>query len=239
MYWKRDGEKELSKLTNHCIWHSACYSISRGVLLSPLAEDSAFTIFMQGVPMHFQLLLLGPPKKGVKSPPTSNAWHALHTLVTTHPAQPVLTWEPSSFCGKCGLARGSQVRGWERDTAPRLSPETPRAVTEKAQQQLPGGRSATSSLLHPHCLHAGGEAPHFLQGELFKSNKRKLLLLGLNLNNLYTWSWYWVQLMSTVQLQVQGLCFQPHMLCKQNIGCLNRRSTSLGEVAWWVLYISP
>lgn len=153
----------------------------------PLAKDSSFPILMQGVPMHFQLLLLGPPKKGAEVA-THIQCLACSAHSSHHSSSPSLCspQSPAASAEDVGWPeRGSQVSQWERDTAPCLPPETPHAVTVKAQQQFSRGRPAISSLLHPHCLYAGGEAPHSLQGELFKSIKRKLLLFGLNLNNPY------------------------------------------------------
>lgn len=138
--------------------------------------------------MHFQLLLLGPPKKGAEVA-THIQCLACSAHSGHHSSSPSPHQSPAASAEDVGWPeRGSQVSQWERDTAPCLPPETPHAVTVKAQQQFSRGRPAISSLLHPHCLYAGGEAPHSLQGELFKSIKRKLVI--------------WVELEQPLQLIV-------------------------------------
>lgn len=176
MYRKRDGERELLKdrwLSSHLSLHLAlCLASpwSRGVLLSPLEGDSSFTILIQGVPIHFQLLLLGTPKKEV-------ATHIQCLACSAHSGHP-----PPSLCspqspaasveGVGWPARGSEVSRWERGTAPCPPPETPQAVAVKEQQHSSRSGQPLEAACSAHTvMRAGGEAPHSLQGELFKSIK--------------------------------------------------------------------
>lgn len=141
--------------------------------------------------LHFQLLLLGPPNKQAEVA-THIQCLACSAHSGHHPSSPSLCspQSPAASVEDVGWPeRGLEVSWWERDPAPRLPPEAPHAVCHcEGAQQFSRIRSASrSSLLHPHRMPAGGEAPHSLRGELFKSIKRKPLLLGLNLNNLYKW----------------------------------------------------
>ncbi|KAF2985650.1 hypothetical protein EK904_012185 [Melospiza melodia maxima] len=91
---------------------------------------------------------------------------------TTHPAPACAHLRALQLLWKMGLACERIRSQWVGERhCPRLPPETPHGVTVMAQQHFPEAsqplEAAAACSAHT-VVRAGGEAPHSLQGELFK-----------------------------------------------------------------------
>lgn len=192
VYRKRDGERELLKDRRQMAVFSLITAV--GTLLGYSMEQRGPTVSScrgsliyhphTRSALHFQLLLLGPPKKQAEV-----ATHIQCLACSAHSGH-----HPSSLCSPQSPAasvedvgwpeRGSEVAWWERHTAPRLPPETPHAVTVKAHSSFPEAGQPLEAACSTHTVCLLEERHH----APFKENSSKilkLLLLGLNLNNPY------------------------------------------------------
>lgn len=177
----RDGERELLKDRSQMVVFSLITAF--GTLLRHSMEQRGPTITScRG------FLIYHPCTRSAHAFSTASPWNSQERSCHSHPVPGMLCtlWSPTTHpAPACAHLRALQLlwkmwAGCERIRSqwvgerhcPRLPPETPHGVTVTAQQRFSRSGQPLEAACSAHTVtRAGGEAPHSLQGELFKSIK--------------------------------------------------------------------